>query len=131
MCPGDPGSMLPRLNSRTPAWPARFRDSTTFAANGRSFKRHQERLDAGGQRLDGGLRRQMAQCREFRAPDAAESERRRAAPGPSGEAVALSAPTARDAGLARLRGTAAASGPARRLLTSMCRFLAIVFCGLS
>ena len=31
-------AMLSRgLNSRTPACPARFRDSTTLAANGRSF----------------------------------------------------------------------------------------------
>jgi hypothetical protein len=34
---------------------------------------------------------------------------------------------ARGAALARLRGATAAMGPARRLLTSMCRFLAMVF----
>ena len=130
MWPADPGPMLPRLNSRTPECPARFRDSTTLAANGRSFNA----ISNGSIRV---VSDSAAACGE-RCPRAVNSAR----PTPPSDSVAaplllerragaLSAPADREVGLTRLRGAATATGPARRRLTSMWRFLAMVFCGFS
>ena len=122
--------MLPRLNRRAPEWPARFRDSTTFAANGRSFNA----MSSGSMRF---VSDSTAACGD-RCPSAVNSARpippRASVAAPAlvdRRGAAPSLPAARGVEFARRRGATAATGPARRLLTSMCRFLAIVFCGLS
>ena len=96
--------MLPLRNSRTPAWPARFLRLDDPRGEGTIVERHEQRLEARRQRVDRGLRRQVAERGELGAPEPAQRNCAGARPGGAAYRCARGCAAAACAAEALLRG---------------------------